>query len=100
VVVLDGQGAATATLRRAVAAFLDDEATSEQWLHWGVLAANAALALWDFERWDAVSAKNVKVARASGALASLAAALNVHRRVTVWAGDLKGRAPWALRSGS
>jgi DNA-binding CsgD family transcriptional regulator len=88
-VVLDGQGAATATLRQAVAAFLNDQATVDQWLHWGVLAANAALALWDFDGWDAVSARNVTLARESGALASLAAALNVHRGVTVWAGDLE-----------
>jgi DNA-binding CsgD family transcriptional regulator len=88
-VVLDGQGAATATLRQAVAAFLDDQPTPDQWLHWGVLAANAALALWDFDCWDAVSARHVTLARESGALASLAAALNVHRGVAVWAGDLE-----------
>jgi DNA-binding CsgD family transcriptional regulator len=88
-VVLDGQGAATATLRQAVTAFLNDQSTPDQWLHWGTLAANAALALWDFDAWDAVSARHVTFARESAALASLAAALNVRRGVAVWAGDLE-----------
>jgi hypothetical protein len=88
-VILDGQGAATATLRQAVSTFLDDRASADEWLHWGVLAANAALALWDFDTWDGVSVRLVTLARQSGALASLAAALNIHRGVAVWAGDLE-----------
>jgi DNA-binding CsgD family transcriptional regulator len=88
-VVLDGQGAATATLRKAVTAFLLDQPSPDQWLHWGVLAANAALALWDFDSWDAVIARHVALARESGALASLAAALNVHRVVALWSGDVE-----------
>ena len=88
-VILDGQGVATATLRQAVSTFLDDRASADEWLHWGVLAANAALALWDFDTWDGVSVRLVTLARQSGALASLAAALNIHRGVAVWAGDLE-----------
>ena len=88
-VILDGQGAATATLRQAVSTFLHDRASADEWLHWGVLAANAALALWDFDTWDGVSVRLVTLARQSGALASLAAALNIHRGVAVWAGDLE-----------
>jgi DNA-binding CsgD family transcriptional regulator len=87
--VLDGEGAATAALRQAVTAFLRDEPSTDQWLHWGVLATNAALALWDFDSWDAVSARLVALARESGALATLAGALNVQRVAAVWLGDVE-----------
>ena len=65
------------------------QVSTDQWLHWGVLAANAALALWDFEGWADVSARHVELARGSGALAPLAGALNVHRVVAIWRGDFE-----------
>ena len=46
-----GTKTAAPILRRAVNAFLDDRVEPDQWLHWGVLAANAALALWDYDAW-------------------------------------------------
>ncbi|GAB3046651.1 LuxR family transcriptional regulator [Intrasporangium mesophilum] len=87
--VTRGVSAAAPNLREAVDAFLADRVSPDQWLHWGVPAANAALALWDLDAWDALSARNVELARASGALASLAAALNVRRVVALWCGDVE-----------
>src|SRR5262249_32086766 len=75
-VVLDARERARPSLRFAVDAFLADEVFVDQWLHWGALAANAALALWDIDAWDTVSARHVELARGSGAFAPLGVALN------------------------
>lgn len=87
--VTEGASLAAPTLRRAVDAYLDDEVGPDEWLHRGVLAANAALALWDYDAWDAVTARHVECARSAGALAPLANALNAHRVVLLWRGDVE-----------
>ena len=87
--VIDGRAAAAPTLRRAVDAFLGDQVSADQWLHWGVLASVAALALWDWDSWARVSIRHVELARASGALAPLASALNMHRAGVVMCGELE-----------
>lgn len=87
--VLDGQPQAAPSLRSAVDAFLCDRVCDDKWLHWGALASNAALALWDYDSWARVSARYVDLARASGALAPLVAALNVRRGVTILGGDFE-----------
>ncbi|HET6940214.1 MAG TPA: LuxR C-terminal-related transcriptional regulator, partial [Nocardioides sp.] len=74
-------------LRRALTAFLDDEAATDEWLHYGALVSNAALTLWDYDAWDLASSRQVEVARASGALAALIVALNVRRVVAMYGGD-------------
>ena len=88
-VVLDSPAAAEPSLRQAIDAFLGEQMSTDHWLHWGALASNAALALWDVECWDRVSARHVEIARASGALAPLATALNVRRVVAIWCGDFE-----------
>src|SRR5262249_20462124 len=87
--ILDSARAAAPELRSAVAAFLDDESITDPWLHYGTLVSNAALALWDFDAWDAASSRHIEVARASGALAPLVGAFNVHRVVAMFAGDFE-----------
>jgi len=86
--ILDSPGEAAPDLRRAISDFQDDAAV-DAWLHYGALVSNAALTLWDFEAWDAVSARHVELTRASGALAQLVPALNVHRVVAMFAGDFE-----------
>ena len=73
---VDGRAAAAPNLRQAVDAFRSDGASVEEWLQWGVLASSAAVTLWDFDSWDAVSTRQVELARSSGALALLSIALN------------------------
>ena len=87
--VLDSLAEAAPILRRALAGFLDDDAAVDEWLHYGVLVSNVALTLWDFEAWDAASTRHVELARASGALAQMVPAVNVHRVVAMWAGDFE-----------
>lgn len=83
-------GTATAhpMLREAVTGFLDDTVPPDLWLHCGVLVANAALSLWDFDQWEAANARHAELARAHGALAPLVNALNVRRVIALWRGDV------------
>jgi tetratricopeptide (TPR) repeat protein len=85
------QGCATAepTLRRAVNAFLRDQVSEGEWLQWGILAQMAAMAVWDFDSWIALSTAHVERARASGALASLSIALNGRGMVATQCGDFE-----------
>jgi DNA-binding CsgD family transcriptional regulator len=87
--ILDGCSAAGPILRQALDAFLGDDVSTDHWLHWGALASNAALALWDADTWSAVSDRHAQLARSSGALAPLATALNVRRVVAIWFGDFQ-----------
>jgi DNA-binding CsgD family transcriptional regulator len=95
-VVLDGTARAASRLREALVPFLGEALSTDQWLHWGVPAANAALSLWDFDAWFQVSSRNVELARSSGALAPLVAALNVHRVVAIWCGDFEAASSLGL----
>jgi DNA-binding CsgD family transcriptional regulator len=54
-----------------------------------VLVANAALALWDYDSWEAASIRHVELARRGGALAPLANALNACRVIALWRGDVE-----------
>ncbi|MFE5286570.1 AAA family ATPase [Nocardia sp. NPDC056611] len=87
--VTDGTVAAAPALRAAVTSFLDADVAPDVFLRRGVLVANAALSLWDFEAWDAASSHHVALAREAGALAPLANALNAHRVVALWRGDVE-----------
>jgi DNA-binding CsgD family transcriptional regulator len=85
--IIDGRPAAQASLRRAVDTFLGDQLSVEDQLQWGFLASGAALALWDFPRWAVLTTRHLECARAAGALAPLAAALNGARMLATFAGD-------------
>ncbi|MGW4353222.1 AAA family ATPase [Nocardia sp. NPDC004582] len=87
--VTDGTAAAAPALRQAVRSFLDTGVAPDVFLRRGVLIANAALSLWDFEAWDAATSRHVALAREAGALAPLANALNAHRVVVLWRGDVE-----------
>jgi DNA-binding CsgD family transcriptional regulator len=85
--VTDGRAAGAGSLRRAVDAFLSDAIPDNDFLQWGHLATASACALWDWKSWDALSAKHVELARASGALAPLSIALSGRGVYTAWCGD-------------
>src|SRR6185312_12470040 len=60
--IIQGRAAAEPTLRRAVSAFLGDQVSGEEWLQWGIFAQMAAMAVWDFDSWMALSARHVELA--------------------------------------
>jgi DNA-binding CsgD family transcriptional regulator len=83
----EGRAAAAATLQRASTGFAGSEASREEILRWGWLATAAAVTGWDFDTCFAVSARQVEIARESGALAVLAIGLNVFTQAVALAGE-------------
>jgi DNA-binding CsgD family transcriptional regulator len=84
----EGREAGVPVLERAAPAFAGADITTEEVLRWGWLAVVAAAIVWDFDTCMAVSARQVEVARASGALAVLALGINVLGQAAAMAGDL------------
>ena len=93
--VTDGLAAAAAKLKRAVSAFRGEEVSADQSRQWGILASSAAVAVWDFESWDALSTRQVELARDAGALGPLSIALNGHGMIATWSGGFEAAAALA-----
>ena len=87
--IVQGRAAAEPTIRRAVSTFLGDQVSGEEWLQWGIFAQMAAMAVWDFDSWVALSTRHVELARALGALAPLSIALNGRGMVATQCGDFE-----------
>jgi DNA-binding CsgD family transcriptional regulator len=87
--IVEGRVAAEPAIRRALAAFLGDQVSDEEWLQWGIFAQMAAMAAWDFDAWVALSDRHVELARALGALAPLSIALNGRGSVATHRGDFE-----------
>jgi DNA-binding CsgD family transcriptional regulator len=87
----EGYAAAIPALQRAIAAFGQDEPSPEERLPQLWLACSVAALLFDDERWDALSALHMQLARDTGALSELTIALNSRVYVDVFSGEL-GRA--------
>jgi DNA-binding CsgD family transcriptional regulator len=85
----DGARAAAPTLQRAVAAYTGGEASVEEMLRWGWLAARAAIWLWDFDGGLEIPKRAVQIARDTGALEVLAVADNVCGQAAAWGGDFE-----------
>ena len=83
----DGYPAAAPILQHALAAFGRDMSVDEE-LRWMWLINEAALHLWDDERWDALSERYVQLARTTGALSELPLALSTRAYMLLFAGDL------------
>jgi DNA-binding CsgD family transcriptional regulator len=88
VLITDGAAAGTPVLRKAVSAFANDEIETEEGLRWLWLAGRAAMYIWDYENTDALTQRQVRVGRESGALTVLPVSLSVRASVELWAGNL------------
>ena len=87
--IVQGRAAAEPAIRRAVNRFLDDQVSGEEWLQWGIFAQMAAMVVWDFDSWVALSTRHVDLARALGALAPLSIALNGRGSMATHCGDFE-----------
>ena len=85
----EGTRAAEPMLRHAIAAFATSEASVEEVLRWGWLAARAAIWLWDYDSGFEIPRRAVQIARDSGALEVLAVADNVCGQAAAWGGDFE-----------
>ena len=72
-----------------MAAFASSEASVDEVLRWGWLAARAAIWLWDHDGGLEIPRRAVQLARDSGALEVLAVADNVCGQAAAWGGDFE-----------
>ncbi|MFG2884775.1 ATP-binding protein [Streptomyces sp. NPDC048297] len=86
--VTTGYSAGAPLLARAVRAFRGEDIAPEERLRWSWLAGHAAGLLWDFESWEAISARFVDSGRESGTLAILPLALSTRAGAHLFAGEL------------
>ena len=82
-----GYAAGAPILRCALSAF-DGETSAEEELRWAWLACDAAVHLWDYDRWDRFSSRYVQLTREAGALGELPLALSEYAYVLLLAGEL------------
>ncbi len=73
--VTDGYSAGVKTLKQAVAGFRGPSATLDEQLRWLWPAAHVAMALWDDESYEVLSARHVQIGRQAGVLAVMPTAL-------------------------
>ena len=90
--VTDGPAAAARTLRQAASAFADADLTREEGLQWGWMAQAAASAVWDDDTWHALLVRQVRLARAAGALDQLPVDLGALGTNAAWSGDFAAAA--------
>jgi DNA-binding CsgD family transcriptional regulator len=83
----EGYAAGLPLIRRALSAF-DRETSAEEDLRWLWLACIAAVDLWDYDRWDTVSGRHLRLTREAGALSELPLALIQRLYVLLFAGEL------------
>jgi DNA-binding CsgD family transcriptional regulator len=84
----DGYTAGAPLLKRALAAFCDQDASAEEGLRWIWLPCLSAVDLWDDETGATLAARNVKLARDTGALAVLPLALTSRIAFHIFSAEL------------
>jgi DNA-binding CsgD family transcriptional regulator len=85
---LDGYAAAVPSVRRA--ADVLESISVDDVLRWGFLAPTACLLLWDFDGFDAIAARQVRLVRDAGALTNLPFHLAHVGIACYWLGDMSG----------
>ena len=88
VLTTHGYAAGAPTLKRALSAFRDEPMSEEDALRWLWLACRVARALGDDASWDALTDRQVRLAREAGALSLLPIALIERFGVQLFFGDL------------
>src|SRR4029077_21293871 len=86
--ITGGCAAGVSTLQRAVRAFRSPAATLDEQLRWLWPAAHVAMALWDDESYDVLSARHIEIAREAGVHAVLPTALTTRIVSYAFAGQL------------
>jgi DNA-binding CsgD family transcriptional regulator len=85
--ITQGFAAGAPLLKRAVATFRNADVSTEEELRWLGLGYHAAGVVWDYESWDVLSARLVKVSHEAGALTALRIAYSTRALVHLFAGD-------------
>ena len=98
--ITDGPAVEVPALKRAVRAFREEEMATEDVMRWLWLAGRAAGFVWDYDGWDALSARQLQAARDAGALAVLPLTLSTRAGVYSFAGELAAAASFVEESGT
>ena len=86
--ICEGHDTGAPRLKQALRLLRDDEASAEEGVRWLWLAGRAGGWTWDYESWDVLSARQISLARDSGALIILPIALSIRAGARLLAGDL------------
>jgi DNA-binding CsgD family transcriptional regulator len=86
--ITEGPAAGAPTLKRALRAFCDEDASTADGIRWLWLACHTAGLLWDDKTCDLLSARYIRRARDAGALTALPLALSSRIVAQVCAGKL------------
>src|SRR3954452_23846329 len=93
VLIADGPSAGTPLVRKALAALDGDEReTAGEGRRWLWLAGRSAGFIWDYDDWDALTARHIRTAREAGALADLPLAFSTRMGVHLFAGETRAAA--------
>ncbi len=85
---IDGYSAGVPALEQAVTGFRSAAATLDEQLRWLWPAAHVAMALWDDESYDVLSARHIEIGRNAGVLAVLPTALTTRIVASAFFGQL------------
>ena len=96
--IIDGSSVGTPIVRTAIKAFARDRIGTEEGLRWLWLAGRAAAFIWDYDSWDSLTRRQIRLARHLGALAHLPLALSTHIGVQLFAGDTRAAASLVAES--
>ena len=86
--VVQGPAAGTPVAKQALEAFRSDGVGTEERLRWSWLAGRTAAFIWDYDTWDALTSRQVELARAAGALSVPPLTLSTTAGVQLFAGRL------------
>jgi DNA-binding CsgD family transcriptional regulator len=87
--VTEGPAAGAPLVKRALSAFRDEDIPRDDALHWGALASRiAGDGPWDYEGWEALLSRQVRLVREVGALALLPPLLLSRTQAHLFAGEL------------
>jgi DNA-binding CsgD family transcriptional regulator len=98
VLATEGYRAGIPLLKQAVRAFREADVSTEEELRWLWLACHVAGLVWDYESMDLLSARQLALARAVGALTALPTALGTRAGVHLFAGDFADAASLAAEA--
>ena len=96
--ITDGRAAGTPVLREAIRAFAGADVGTDEGRRWLWLAGRTAGFIWDYETWDSLTRRQVRSARAVGALVELPLALSTRVGVHIFAGELREAASMLAES--
>jgi DNA-binding CsgD family transcriptional regulator len=96
--ITEGSSAAMPTLRAAIKAFARDRIGTEDGLRWLWLAGRTAAYIWDYDSWDSLTRRQIRLARDLGALAHVPLALSTRIGVHLFAGETRAAASLVAES--